>query len=166
MTEPTWAPLPRPAPGSSAARLGRWEPATPADLTHLRLQLSSALHDGARPPRTTAEAVDDLLLVVEELVSNALRHGRPPVVVELHTTDEGWLLDVSDAAPAVPPVTAVGRDAAQGGLGLFLVARLSTAHGWTVQEGRKHVWARIGRMVEGAPGAFPRPRSGEDPLGA
>ena len=28
-------------------------------------------------------------------------------------------------------------------MGLTLVARLATAHGWMAQGGRKHVWARI-----------------------
>jgi hypothetical protein len=41
----------------------------------------------------------------------------------------------------------VDRDAAEGGLGLYLVARLCTAYGWTVQSGRKHVWACVERGV-------------------
>jgi hypothetical protein len=42
-----------------------------------------------------------------------------------------------------PPQPAVGRDAAHGGLGLYLVARIFVAHGWPVDGDREHVWARI-----------------------
>ena len=46
-----------------------------------------------------------------------------------------------DRAPETMPTPAVDRDPAQGGLGLHLVARLSVAHGWYVDDGAKHVWA-------------------------
>ncbi|MGY1729831.1 hypothetical protein ACI79J_22980 [Geodermatophilus sp. SYSU D01062] len=52
-------------------------------------------------------------------------------------------VEVSDAAGDRPPVPAVGRDAADGGLGLHPVARLSTSHGWIARDGRKHVWAHV-----------------------
>ena len=64
--------------------------------------------------------------------------------VAVTTTDSGWLIDVSDAAPDTPPIPAVGCDAANDGLGLYLVARLSAAHGWAVHGDRKNLWARIG----------------------
>ncbi|WP_169063822.1 ATP-binding protein [Geodermatophilus dictyosporus] len=87
--------------------------------------------------------VDGLLLVYEELTSNGLRHGRSPVHVRVTATGGGWLVDVIDAAVEQPPATAGDRDPADGGLGLPLVARLCRAHGWTVEDGRKHVWARV-----------------------
>jgi anti-sigma regulatory factor (Ser/Thr protein kinase) len=136
------------------------EPSTPADLTKCRLELAVALHDGARPPRGDEQGVSNLLLAFEELVSNALRHGRPPVTVEVTTSDDCWLLDVSDAAVDRPPTPAVGRDAANGGLGLFLVAHLSRAHGWTIAAGRKHVWARIDHADGESPGRVPQRRDG------
>jgi hypothetical protein len=51
---------------------------------------------------------------------------------------------VVDGAGHAPPSPAVDRDAALGGLGLYLVARLSSAHGWTpTGAGRKLVWAHV-----------------------
>ena len=129
--------------GSDADLVGRWKPATPAELTVHRRELAAALHVGGRPADADEGAVERLVLVFEELVSNALRHGRPPVCVEITASGHFWLLGVSDAAAARPTEPAVGRDAAHGGLGLHLVASLSGAHGWTVAHGRKHVWARI-----------------------
>jgi two-component sensor histidine kinase len=160
MTEPAWTPRPLPSTPPDARLLGRWEPATPAALTATRHDLSSRLHDGARPPRTGEGAVERLLLVYEELASNALRHGRPPVRIELRTYGTWWLLDVSDAAPDRPPVPATDRDPASGGLGLHLVARLCGARGWTVTAGRKHVWARIDLTGPEAPGIH-RPRGAQ-----
>ena len=87
--------------------------------------------------------MERLLLAFEELVSNGLRHGREPVEVTVTTFDDGWLLQVTDTATDTPPIPAVGRDPSQGGLGLHLVARITAAHGWTVDgTGRKVVWAR------------------------
>lgn len=148
MTETVWAR--RPPPSTNPAD-GTWEgaPATVAELTALRLQLHAALLDGARPANAIDEDIERLLLAFEELVSNGLRHGRPPVRVTVVNTGTGWLLDVTDAAADRPPIPAVGRDAAEGGLGLHLIARLCTAHGWTAQRDRKHVWARIDYTTSG-----------------
>jgi signal transduction histidine kinase len=123
--------------------LGRWEPAASADLTAHRLQLAAALRGANRPRVADEGAVERLLLAFEELASNALRHGRRPVRVEVTAADGFWLLDVSDAAVDHPPTPAVGRDAAHGGMGLYLVASICTAHGWFVEHGRKHAWGCI-----------------------
>src|SRR4051812_16988442 len=124
-----------------------WEgaPRAAADLTRLRRQLHAAA--GHRPEQDS-DALDRLLLIFEELTSNALRHGRPPVRVLLATVRNGWLLDVSDAAADRPPIPARGRDASAGGMGLPLVARLASAHGWTVHRDRKRVWARIDAVTD------------------
>jgi hypothetical protein len=143
MGEEIWAPRARPAVGPGATLLGQWEPATSADLTAHRLRLAAALHGGSRPAAAEDGAVERLLLAFEELASNALRHGRHPVRVEVTAADGFWLLDVSDAAFDQPPTPAVGRDAAHGGMGLYLVASICTAHGWLIDRGRKHVWGCI-----------------------
>lgn len=165
MSEGLWQRRPLPASGSAGTGLGNWAPTRPADVTAHRLELAAALHGGARPPGAEEGAVERLLLAYEELVSNALRHGRPPVRVTLTTADHYWLLDVSDAAVDLPPTPAVGRDAAEGGLGLYLVAQIAGAHGWSVEpDGSKHVWARIdftrAEAATGIPRSLPRPREG------
>jgi len=116
-------------------------PGTAAELTGMRRRLRAMLAGGGLP------AGDDdgerLLLAVEELSSNGLRHGRPPVEVSVAATGPGWQVEVRDAAPGRPPTPAIGRDAALGGMGLHLVSRLSSAHGWAVDGDRKVVWAQI-----------------------
>ena len=141
--------------------LGHWVPAGPADLTADRRRLAAALHDGARPPGAGEGAVERLLLAYEEVVSNALRHGRSPVEVTVTGNDTSWLLEVSDAAAERPPSPAIGRDPARGGLGLHLVARLCAAHGWTIDGHRKTVWARIDHTSAGT--RTTRPRDHREP---
>jgi signal transduction histidine kinase len=143
VSDSLWARRPRPEPGPDATTVGRWEPLSPAHLTAHRQQLSAALHDGARPARANEGAIERLLLAFEELASNALRHGRPPVRVAVTTTGDWWLLEVSDTAVDRPPTPAVGRDAAHGGLGLYLVARICAAHGWDIDGQHKIAWCRI-----------------------
>jgi anti-sigma regulatory factor (Ser/Thr protein kinase) len=81
------------------------------------------------------------LLAFEELASNGLRHGGAPVWARVVAAREGLLTEVSDAATERLPELAVGRDPALGGLGLKLIARLTSAHGWYIRRNRKHVWA-------------------------
>lgn len=142
MGEAVWVQQARPLPGSAAFTVGLWEPTLVADVTAHRREFAVRLR-GERPSRADEDAVQRLLLVFEELVSNALRHGSRPITAEVISDGSFWLLDVSDAALDQPPIPAVGRDAAQGGLGLYLVARICAAHGWTAAGDRKHVWARI-----------------------
>jgi anti-sigma regulatory factor (Ser/Thr protein kinase) len=142
-----WAHRPQPVLGAGAVSLGDWRLGTVADVTAFRSRLRDVVLHRRRDGRVDDDALERLLLAFEELASNGLRHGRPPVHVSVHATDTSWLIDVTDAAPDRPPTPAVGRDAADGGLGLYLVARLCSAYGWTVQQGRKHVWACIERRV-------------------
>ncbi|HEY4630441.1 MAG TPA: ATP-binding protein, partial [Blastococcus sp.] len=142
MSEGLWVNRPRPHPDLPVQAVWRGAPTTLAELRALRLQLRATLSNGSRPSGATDDDVERLLLAFEELVSNGLRHGRGPVRVAVTTTGSGWLIEVSDAAGDSPPEPAIDRDAALGGLGLYLVAQLSAAHGWTAEkDGRKVVWA-------------------------
>ncbi|RFU19923.1 ATP-binding protein [Geodermatophilus marinus] len=132
-------------PAGRAGRRPAWtgDPETPLDLAVLRRGLRAAAAVGFCPPGAVDDDTDRLLLTFEELSSNALRHGRLPARVAVTLTATGWLIEVSDAEPDRLPTPAVGRDAALGGLGLHLVARLSDGHGWVVSDGRKCVWAHV-----------------------
>jgi two-component sensor histidine kinase len=159
MSGTLWGHRPPPVdPDTSGAWL--WELTVVADVTAARGDLRGRLHREAGPAGLPEDDVQRLLLSFEELASNGLRHGRGPVRVSVVGTGSGWLVDVTDTAVDRPPTPAVGRDAAQGGLGLYLVARLSAAHGWTVRGRRKHVWtlvektaARTGLRARAVPAA-------------
>jgi hypothetical protein len=143
MSDPLWAHRPPPEPGAPSSAVWYGEPTSAAELSAQRVQLRTAVLHRAAPADSALDDVDRLLLVFEELGSNGLRHGHPPVQMTVAATGTGWMLDVTDAAIDCPPTPAVGRDAAEGGLGLYLVARLCAEHGWDVRDGRKHVWGAI-----------------------
>ena len=143
MAELSWPQKPPPDAGPGLASAWTGHPETPMDLAVLRRRLRQAAVTGFAPPEADDDDVEWLLLTFEELSSNALKHGHPPARVAVTLTATGWLVDVSDAAPDQPPTPAVGRDAALGGLGLYLVARLCDGHGWLVEAGRKRVWAHL-----------------------
>ena len=77
----------RPPPDVAPGASWRGAPSTAAELTALRGQLHTALRDG--PLAIGADAVEAVLLAFEELASNGLRHGRPPVHVTVTSTGAG-----------------------------------------------------------------------------
>jgi signal transduction histidine kinase len=96
------------------------------------------------------EVVDDLLLVVSELVTNAVRHGSPPVRLEVLADDDVVRVAVNDGDPGLPRPRTVGDDA-EGGRGMTLVDLLSRDHGTSALPPGKTVWASVTRPVIGGP---------------
>lgn len=92
------------------------------------------------------DLLDPLLLVVSELVSNAVRHGRAPVGMLLRRTRDGVRVEVHDDASETGPLgasTLSGPDA-ESGRGLFLVDAVSSASGvQQIPEDGKVVWATL-----------------------
>jgi anti-sigma regulatory factor (Ser/Thr protein kinase) len=115
----------------------------PAQLRGLRAALRSWLRGTSDADAHDKAVVEALLLAVEELASNGLRHGGAPVSVTVVRGAGGLLLDIGDDDPLHGPRSAVGRDPALGGMGLPMVAQVTDVRGWTTVRGRKHVWARI-----------------------
>jgi anti-sigma regulatory factor (Ser/Thr protein kinase) len=113
-----------------------WELADVSQLPVVRAELRR--HLGA--PHL-AELRDRLVLALDEMASNALRHGGGNVRAAVRTTGDAWLIEVRDDAAGTPPTPAVDRDPSEGGLGLYLIAELATHRGWYVSGGAKHVWA-------------------------
>ncbi len=145
MSATSWLRRPVPDVNDRALRVWHWELRTSRDLTGARMSLRQELLSARGNARTDEDDADLLLLAFEELASNGLRHGRPPVTATVSATSTGWLIDVSDADATHRPAPAVDRDPAYGGLGLHLVVGLSTTRGWSVRSGRKHVWACVPR---------------------
>jgi two-component sensor histidine kinase len=86
---------------------------------------------------------EDLVLVVSELVTNAIRHSR---LSEIHLRCDGERVrvEVDDEDGGEPrPVAAVAPGAATG-RGLRIVEDLVTDWGWTrLGDGRKRVWCEM-----------------------
>lgn len=140
---PLWpsAPLPEAAPGLT------WPLTHVAELPRVRAQLRRHLvaeFDGAEDD-ASAELVDRVVLAFDEMASNALRHGGSGVAARVAPAGDSWLVEVVDSAAVRPPSPAIGRDPSQGGLGLYLIAEMSTAHGWATRGDTKSVWALLPR---------------------
>lgn len=137
---PLW---PSASPPEATAAL-HWELHEVAELPRVRADLRRhATRDVAEPIHP--DLLDQLVLALDEMASNALRHGGGSVTVSVQRTSDAYLVEVSDAATSAPPAPAVGRDPSEGGLGLYLIAELSTRHGWYVSDGSKFVWALLPR---------------------
>ena len=114
------------------------------ELAGLRARLRTSLTGSAVVAHPEREHWSErLVLIADELTSNALRHGGAPVATALRRTGDQGLDADSDPSTDVPPTPAVGRDPGLGGFGLYLVADLSARHGWFVARGTKTVWAVV-----------------------
>ena len=123
-----------------------WELQDVAELPRMRAEVRRHVDDRARDSDpATADLRDQLVLALDEMASNALRHGGGGVRASIRLTEDSYLIEVSDAATSSPPTPAVGRDPSEGGLGLYLIAELASDHGWYVRNGAKHVWALLPR---------------------
>jgi len=84
--------------------------------------------------------LDEAQLLVSELVTNAVRHGGPPVTVRVECVGvEGLRVSVSDGDPR-PPVRRDVEPEAEGGRGVALVDILSDRWGVEAGEPGKTVW--------------------------
>lgn len=87
---------------------------------------------------------DNLLLVVSELVTNAVVHGAEPIVVTMVRAPERIRVEVTDGADDSSPHTNRAAADAENGRGLSVVTRLATAWGWRASPGHgKTVWAEL-----------------------
>jgi hypothetical protein len=115
-----------------------------SELSRLRARLRTTLTGSPSVTHPEREHWSErLVLITDELTSNALRHGGAPVATALSRATNRWLVAVNDSSTDVPPAPAEGRDPGLGGFGLYLVADLSVAHGWSVVRGAKTVWAVV-----------------------
>ena len=95
----------------------------------------------------------DAVLVVGELSTNAVVHGRTPFTVGLASSGQGHIrIDVEDANPRMPAMVTVPRSA-NSGRGLALVDRLARSWGVDSHHGAgKVVWAELGSRSGDPPG--------------
>ncbi|MGW2545289.1 ATP-binding protein, partial [Kitasatospora sp. NPDC001574] len=74
--------------------------------------------DGVDP-----DVVDDVVLLVAELVANAMMHGGGPLELVLDATEARLRIEVSDGSSTLPELRLPHRPGVPGGHGLFIVQR-------------------------------------------
>src|SRR4051812_26556205 len=115
-------------------------PSVPGDVWHWQLEamyvvsrvrsdLRARIAHPSVSAASTEDARDGLLLVFEELASNALRHGGGDVRALVVAGPRGWVVDLRDEAPDRPPGPARARGPPPRGTGPRLGARPSPAPG-------------------------------------
>ncbi|MGW4233594.1 ATP-binding protein [Streptomyces sp. NPDC004980] len=81
--------------------------------------------EGLAQPAIAAEAADTVVLVVSELVTNALRHGGGTCILDLTANPESIEVAVHDSSPQVPRMRTPDLNDGTGGFGWPMVNRLA-----------------------------------------
>ena len=89
-------------------------------------------------------AQDDVLLVVSEMVTNAVRYASPPVRLEIQAGEQDVVVAVCDGSAELPAPRQADLQA-EGGRGMLLVDLLTDEHGVRTDPPGKAVWARLRR---------------------
>ncbi|MER5460173.1 SpoIIE family protein phosphatase [Streptomyces sp. NPDC002668] len=111
----------------------------PDAVAHARRFTSRTL----RSWNVTTDERDAILLIVSELVTNALVHTQGEVRLDLTFTAERLRVAVSDSSPRAPVKPASMDWEATGGRGILLVEAVSAAYGSVPLGGGKHVFADV-----------------------
>jgi anti-sigma regulatory factor (Ser/Thr protein kinase) len=98
-----------------------------------------------------AELIDDAVLVVSELATNAMVHGRSDFTVSVTQIERAVTIAVGDAG-AGPPARRRARASSTNGRGLQLVAGVASSWGVTPHTVGKVVWANLSTASSAAVG--------------
>lgn len=111
-------------------------PARPESVAEARRSTGKALADWGY----YGSIVDDIVLMVSELVTNAVVHGAPDITLSLWLECGCVCGRVSDRGPGRPRLV-TASDTAEHGRGLAMVAELARTLGWgRTPGGGKRVW--------------------------
>ncbi len=106
------------------------------------------------------EARDDAMLVLSELVSNAVKHAAPlpsgEITVRWQVDDEVMHIEITDGGASTRPRAGVAALSALGGRGLDIVRSVSRHWGVTEGEGSVTVWAEVPRSTSRPASTGPR----------
>lgn len=97
------------------------------------------------PDRTRQTVAADVLLVISEILANAVMHagGARALTVDSGQATGALRMEVTDGDPTVPAPPAEHRPGLPGGHGLLIVAKLSDRWGVIPGADGKTVWAEV-----------------------
>lgn len=90
----------------------------------------------------TESSRDSAALMVSELVTNAVLHGRPPVVLTVERVRSGVQISVADDHPDGPVLRPPSRKAVAG-RGMLVVEALAASWGVRRRPIGKSIWIRV-----------------------
>ncbi|GGZ98186.1 SpoIIE family protein phosphatase [Streptomyces bluensis] len=124
--------------GLSPSQVATWAlPANPAVVARTRQYVLDQLAAWG-----LTELAFTVELVVSELVTNAIRHGAPPIQLRLIHEDSTLICEVSDCSGTAPHLRRA-KTFDEGGRGLLLVAQLTQRWGSRHTDGGKTIWAEL-----------------------
>ena len=113
---------------------------------HARRWMAQRLRASLPDDPDTRRLVDDAVLCVSELVTNALQAGCTAVTLRLDTDDRRVRLALIDDAPGHPEPRRSGpRDL--NGRGLMIIEAISSTWGVRPADTGKEVWVELGRTA-------------------
>ena len=123
-------------PGSAFSAVRQRIPRDPSALVGIRRSVRETLHGWS-----LKEEVEDVVLILDELLVNALIHGAGEITLLLAFDEVTGVLrgEVTDESPSSPVVLESGVDK-QDGRGMLLVRHLAETWGWQDTAGGKTVW--------------------------
>ncbi|WP_327407020.1 ATP-binding protein [Streptomyces sp. NBC_01288] len=124
-------------------------------LTAIAIPLESDPHAASKARRSTRDTLtswglgdlaDDMVLVVSELVTNAVQHGEGPIVMVLQQRDDTILAEIADTSPSLP-VPRTQSTEGESGRGLSLVEAFSDDWGCRTRRRRRGKWVWCSRSL-------------------
>ncbi|MFI8849212.1 SpoIIE family protein phosphatase/ATP-binding protein [Streptomyces sp. 891-h] len=117
------------------SQVAEWEvPPDPAAVAPVRTECAARLREwGLEEIGHTTE------LILSELITNAIRYGRPPIQVRLLHDADSLICEVSDGSGTSPHLRRAST-MDEGGRGLFLVAQFAQRWGTRYIPGGKVIW--------------------------
>ena len=155
--------------GAGAARAGAAASVTvPHERTSVRL-VRHAMADQLDAAGVAADERDDAMLVLSELVSNAIKHAAPlpsgEIAVRWEVRDDLLHIEITDGGAGTRPRASVASPSALGGRGLDIVRTVSVDWGVTEGDGSVTVWAEVPRTASVDLTAAAPVTPGQDPGG-
>ncbi|MFI2611002.1 ATP-binding protein [Kitasatospora sp. NPDC018619] len=115
----------------------------PKPVARARAFTTEAVADWYPPADARDGAGADVVLLVAELVANAMLHGDGPLELVLDATEQRLRVEVSDRSPAMPALRLPHEPALPGGHGLFIVQRTADRWGAEPNGQGKAIWAEF-----------------------
>lgn len=124
-------------------------PWSPDSVSEARRTMAMYLRGNGVAPTV----VDDSILVLSEMLSNALRHAHPlgeGLEVSWEVQGDDVRISVTDGGGAAPPAMGAPTHASQSGRGLRIIGELSCDWGVVSGVGMQTVWAIVPAPEGGA----------------
>lgn len=118
-------------------------------------QARTFVHERLHGTGVAADVLADLLVVVSELVSNAVQHGAGDPRLELRLAGGRLRVEVGDDAVDTPPVQRPRDRTAFRGRGLLIVGTVADRWGHTRRGEAKWIWAELDATAAPALSAEP-----------